>query len=241
MTTPAVFEYGAYEIRSQYQVFALQALGIAVAIHLAVIGGFNFIEAVTPSEPPRIIICTLRPTDLPPPPSILNSAAAPAIHVASTVSGGSRANPIMVPDAEISPENTIATQAEMNPGASTSNLPGENGGTIVVNIGSGIDSETEPPPFLPVEKSPTPIVSPGPVYPLIALKAGIEGTVHTRVWVTKEGKVKKVEVVKSDSDILTEAAVSAAAQWVFTPAIMNNGPVAVWVAIPFKFSIQRGL
>jgi hypothetical protein len=28
-------------------------------------------------------------------------------------------------------------------------------------------------------------------------------------------------------------------QWVFTPAIMNNGPVAVWVAIPFKFKLKN--
>lgn len=240
MTVQAVLKYGAIEFRSQYQAHALRALGIAAAIHLAVTGGINLAERFTAEDPPHVVICNIHPTDLPPPPSILNSAAAPNIHVASAGSGGSRANPIMVPDAEVSPEKTIATQADMNPETPTSGLTGENGATIALDTGTSIDPEIPPPPFLPVEKLPTPIVSPGPVYPEIALKAGIEGTVHTRVWVTKEGKVKKVEVEKSDSDILADAAVAAASKWVFTPAIMNNGPVAVWVAIPFKFAFQKG-
>ncbi|GAG02318.1 unnamed protein product, partial [marine sediment metagenome] len=32
-------------------------------------------------------------------------------------------------------------------------------------------------------------------------------------------------------------AVKAAMSFVFTPAYMNNGPVSVWVSIPFKFKL----
>ena len=31
----------------------------------------------------------------------------------------------------------------------------------------------------------------------------------------------------------------AAMQWVFTPAMMNNGPVAVWAAVPFRFKLNK--
>jgi outer membrane biosynthesis protein TonB len=39
--------------------------------------------------------------------------------------------------------------------------------------------------------------------------------------------------------LFNEVAVAAAMQWVFTPAVMNNGPVAVWVSIPFKFKLNQ--
>jgi protein TonB len=114
------------------------------------------------------------------------------------------------------------------------------GGNVVLDIPLVIPSDADPPPFDAVEKLPVPIVNPSPHYPEIALRAGIEGTVWTRVWVTKEGKVRKVEVLKSDSNLLDQAAIDAAAQWVFTPAVMNNGPVPVWMSIPFKFRIRDG-
>jgi len=44
-------------------------------------------------------------------------------------------------------------------------------------------------------------------------------------------------VLKSDAEIFNEPAVEAAKQWLFTPAYMNNGPVAVWVSIPFRFKL----
>ena len=36
---------------------------------------------------------------------------------------------------------------------------------------------------------------------------------------------------------LTQAAVAAVRQWVFKPALSNNKPVAVWVAVPVKFTL----
>jgi len=77
-----------------------------------------------------------------------------------------------------------------------------------------------------------------PSYPEIARRSGMEGTVWVKILVDKEGNPKKAVVVKSDADIFNEPAIGAALQWKFTPAIMNNGPVAVWVAIPFRFRLQ---
>jgi TonB family protein len=57
--------------------------------------------------------------------------------------------------------------------------------------------------------------------------------------VTKEGKAKKVEVLKTDSELFNQSAVDAAMHWVFVPAVMNNGPVAVWVSIPFRFQLRE--
>jgi TonB family protein len=65
----------------------------------------------------------------------------------------------------------------------------------------------------------------------------LEGNVFVKVWVDKEGKVRKVVILKSDAPIFEEAAVAAAKQFVFTPAVMQKGPVSVWVSIPFRFRL----
>jgi len=64
--------------------------------------------------------------------------------------------------------------------------------------------------------------------------------VWVKIWVDKEGKAKKAQIIKSDAELFNQAAIDAAMQWVFTPAVMNNGPVAVWVSIPFKFKLNQG-
>jgi protein TonB len=38
--------------------------------------------------------------------------------------------------------------------------------------------------------------------------------------------------------VLDDAAIKAVRQWVFKPALSNNKPVAVWVAVPVKFALR---
>jgi TonB family protein len=38
--------------------------------------------------------------------------------------------------------------------------------------------------------------------------------------------------------MLDAAAVAAVRQWVFKPALSNNKPVAVWVAVPVRFTLH---
>jgi periplasmic protein TonB len=105
-----------------------------------------------------------------------------------------------------------------------------------------IQDDGPPPDFVPVEKTPQPIPgnNPPPVYPEIARRAGVEGTVWVKIWVDKEGNPKKAVVQKSDAELFNQPAIDAAMKWKFTPAIMNNGPVSVWVSIPFKFRLNQG-
>ena len=70
------------------------------------------------------------------------------------------------------------------------------------------------------------------------MRAGLKGTVYVKILVDKDGKPKKAVVIKSTTEIFNDAAVEAAMQFIFTPAVMNNGPVKVWVAIPFKFKLK---
>jgi len=77
-----------------------------------------------------------------------------------------------------------------------------------------------------------------PEYPELARKAGIEGRVYIKILVDKEGKVRDAILLRGVGAGLDEAALEAVRQWVYTPAIQNNRPVAVWVAQPIDFSLR---
>jgi TonB family protein len=70
------------------------------------------------------------------------------------------------------------------------------------------------------------------------MRAGLEGTVWVKIWVDRGGRPRKAIVQKSDAEIFDQPATDAAMQWIFTPAMMKNGPVSVWVSIPFRFKLQ---
>jgi len=98
--------------------------------------------------------------------------------------------------------------------------------------------ETPSPGFVLFAKGPQLIKRVDPIYPAIAHKAGLEGTVWLKIWVDKTGKPKKVVIQKSASDIFDEAAIAAAKQFIFTPARKQSRPVDVWVSISFHFRIK---
>jgi len=100
------------------------------------------------------------------------------------------------------------------------------------------DDETPPVESVPFESAPT-IIKRGHLrYPEIARKAGLEGTVWVKIWVGKTGKPRKVVIQKSASEIFDQAAIEAAMQYLFTPALINGKPVEVWVSIPFNFRLK---
>ena len=92
--------------------------------------------------------------------------------------------------------------------------------------------------YVYVEELPEAITKVQPIYPEMARDAGVDGTVTVQALVGKDGKVKDTKVVKSDSQMLNQSAVVAVQQWVFKPALSNNKPVAVWVAVPVRFSLH---
>jgi protein TonB len=111
------------------------------------------------------------------------------------------------------------------------------GGGYEVEQDIKIEDEGPPPDFVPVEKEPVVVKKVQPKYPELAMRAGLEGVVWVKIWVDKEGKPREAVVMKSDAEIFNDPAKEAAMQFVFTPAYMNNGPVAVWVSIPFRFRL----
>ncbi|MFH1866459.1 MAG: TonB family protein [Patescibacteria group bacterium] len=235
MTSVLVFNRNFY--RLLYRRYLSIALTVAILLHLAVIATYYVASSFSVKEP--VVMIRLNPFDLPPPPSIDPTNNLPPVNFKMPTAIG-KGIPVPVPDAEVNLEATIASQTELSQQTSTINdiLSGQSN---VEFIEEDIVIEEEPAldTFIPVEKLPVPVKKVQPDYPEIARRAGVEGTVWVKILVDKEGKAKKAVIVKSDSEIFNEPAKVAAMQWVFTPAMMNNGPVAVWAAIPFHFKLNK--
>ena len=219
-----------------YQKYRWWGLGIAIAIHAAIIGSYYISQALQDNEPPMVMVKLLKYSDLGPPPSMTNANAPPPITTTVQAAKPTVGAPVPVPDAEVSAEQTLATQQEMSQQvAPIGDATGA--GEVAVQQDIKIDDDAPPADFVAVEKEPVVVKKVEPKYPELAMRAGLEGKVWVKIWVDKEGKAKQVVVLKSDAEIFNEPAIEAAKQFVFTPAYMNNGPVSVWVSVPFKFRL----
>jgi protein TonB len=224
--------YGAPELKQVYRNYLVRGLVIAAAFHFLGAGIYWGTVYLSKEDEGARTIRIMKYSELGPPPSLQD--AAPAVAVTSAALKPSVGIPVPVPDAEVSPEQTIATQQELSQQTAPIVSTGTGGGA---KEEIKIEEEEPPADYVPYEKAPEPIKQVTPKYPDLATRAGLEGTVWVKIWVDKEGKARKAVVLKSDAEIFNQPAVDAAMQWVFTPAMMKNGPVSVWVSIPFRFKL----
>jgi TonB family protein len=76
-----------------------------------------------------------------------------------------------------------------------------------------------------------------PQYPDFARTRGIQGMVLVQALVGRDGLVKDARIMKS-IPALDSYAVEAVMQWRFKPGAAKGAPVAVWVAVPVKFTLH---
>ncbi|OYV86378.1 MAG: hypothetical protein B7Z63_04115, partial [Ignavibacteriae bacterium 37-53-5] len=224
--------YGAPVLKRLAQKYTGVGLAIAIAVHFAGVGAYWGAQYLNREDDNAPMVRVLKYSELGPPPSITNQQALPQVAVSTPMAKPNVGIPVPVPDAEVSPEQTIATQQELSKIAGPM-TQGSGGDSVGVSMGNfKVPDDGPPPDFVPVEKEPQIIKQVIPKYPELAQRAGIEGRVIVKIWVDKDGKPHKAIVMKSDAEIFNQPSIDAAMQYRFTPAIMNKGPVAVWVVIP---------
>jgi len=83
--------------------------------------------------------------------------------------------------------------------------------------------------------------TPSPVYPPIALRQRVEGTVELNVFVDEKGNVVDAQVVKSAGGRagLNEAAVESVKKRRYRPATKDGVPVKVWMSVIVRFELPR--
>ncbi len=233
--------YGAFELKKLYQKYFSIGLTIAVLIHLFLIGIYIFIMSINKDDENNIAtVRIMKYSELGPPPS-LDQNVAQQLAVTAPQIKPNIGIPTPVPDAEAPKEQTIATQQEMNKVAAP--IGEGSGGDVKITQDLKVEAPKDEIPdmyaFVAVEKQPQVVVSVPPVYPDLAKRAGIEGTVFVKILVNKEGKPIKAVVIKSDSEVFNQPAIDAAMKFVFTPAIQHKAPVMVWVVVPFRFRLNN--
>lgn len=124
---------------------------------------------------------------------------------------------------------------------------GNGGGNGTGDGGGGGTTRTVVPPTIPddgevsfVEEEPVfdyDILRRSVVYPELARRNGVEGTVVVKVYVDEQGHVRDVRVHQSDHALLNEAALRGVRAVTFKPGRQNGQVVGCWLYIPVRFTL----
>jgi protein TonB len=97
----------------------------------------------------------------------------------------------------------------------------------------------EPEMFFAFDTYPVVTSSATPVYPELARKAEVEGTVVVMATIDENGNVMSAWIADSSAEVLNQAALDAAYKFKFTPAKQRDVPVKATISIPFRFSLTE--
>ncbi|QYM80622.1 TonB family protein [Horticoccus luteus] len=211
-------------------------IGIAAALHLALLFGFR-----SPSRPP-----SERPVD----PPVMELKPAPIfdepIPVDAENSGGGGKPDVALPHTEeaLRPPkpNDIVIPTIPSPPASQAKLIRIPAGTFGPGHGESSGFSDVGGPVMPValDHAPRTRSQVGPVYPFEARKDGLSGEVLVEFTVDQSGHVHSARVVRSTATLFEAAALKAVAKWQFEPGRVHGRPVAFRLAVPIVFSLEDG-
>lgn len=121
------------------------------------------------------------------------------------------------------------------------------GGVLGGVLSGSTPTAPPPPPPKPVKRAPTRIGGDviqsklikkiDPVFPELAKRARISGSVVLLVTVDEEGNVSEINV-EQGHPLLRDAAVQAVKQWKYSPTILNGEPVPVIATVTVIFNLR---
>ena len=234
--------YGAAELKQYIPQATFRGFTVAMASLTIIVGGYaGFLASSSATKVKGPAINKMKLTQLPPPPAQAELAPPPTTAPGPASRAGT---PVPVPDALIAPD--VKDFANVDEISRASVTGGDGDDTGFLGLASDVDTEVrddEPDAyeFMPVDKEPyidLAELQKRIVYPEIARRAGIEGSVSIRVLVDKKGLPKKYIIEATDSDLLNKAAIDAVMSSRFTPAIQGNQPLDCWISIPINFRMK---
>ena len=156
--------------------------------------------------------------------------------------------PTEVPDEIPPPSDDIPTLSTfVGGGAVPGGVMGGVPGGVLGGVIGGVPSAAPPPP--PPRKKRAPIRVGGnvqssklvqrvePRYPELAKRARVQGLVLLQVTVGELGTVTDIRVIRGHP-LLTEAALSAVRQWIYSPTLLNGEPVPVLATVTVNFVLR---
>jgi protein TonB len=238
-----MFEDSTFEstgrIRTRSRAWMMAALALNSSILLALI----LVPLIYPEALPQQAMAFLMAVP-PPPPSAPPAEAHPAARTSSTSPAGIE-DPFTAPP-RIPPTITMTGDSGPEPSSPIGSM--DSGSGVPGGVGDPFGHETprrvvQPAPAGPVRISSgvaasTVIYKVVPVYPAIALAAGVSGTVVLAATISKAGTIENLRVV-SGPPMLQRAAVDAVERWRYRPYMLNGEPVAVETTVKLVFNLQR--
>jgi TonB family protein len=77
-----------------------------------------------------------------------------------------------------------------------------------------------------------------PVYPPLAIAAGVQGIIIIEATIAADGHVVSASVLRGN-DLLDAAAVAAVMQWEFTPTLLNGVPTPIIMSVTVNFTLNK--
>jgi TonB family protein len=90
-----------------------------------------------------------------------------------------------------------------------------------------------------VDQIPEPLLTTQPKYPQIAVRKDLEGEVFIRLWVKKDGTIRKAKAMITSDEIFIEPSLNAVMDWKLTPAKKDGKSIEVSMFVPVKFKLQE--
>jgi len=231
---------GAYELKRPYQRNMAIGFVISGAIHIIAVAMVVLISSGSnkPIQAPTYVITSK--TDIITPPSLSQTQQQIKMAVQEHTIKPNVVELRPVPDDEAPEEVQVMNQdelANLAPVVPVENLDAD----IKVDVDKVVN-ELLPAPdvWVPYEEAPVWISYVHPKYPELAQRANIQGMVWVKALVDKEGKVRDAIISKESGANagFEEAALEAARQMVWKPAISNGQPIAVWVSYSVEFKLR---
>ena len=173
----------------------------------------------------------------PPPPPAPRQVNAPAVAAAPRPAEAANFTaPVEVPET-VAPEERLDAGAE---GGGAGGVEGGIPGGVVGGIVGGLPEPSAPPKPLRIEgqiKEPRKLKHVAPIYPEIAIRANIRGSVIIECLVNPRGQVVEVRILKG-IPLLNDAAVAAVKQWLYTPTLLDGVPVPVIMTVTVRFALE---
>lgn len=226
------------------------AIGLSLAAHAALLGGWFGATVPTPPSKPEVIelaaqarapmqvqwLAVPPQRRVPAPDRQLLSRAAPVAAARAATEAAEAQRPSAVPSA-------VMSQVRAEPGAQAVPEAGAARSSVQQAAAQGA---TELPATTTVTAEPARPMGPQPLpgnalpgYPLAAREDGLEGRVLLRVQIDPVGTVSEVAIVqRSGVNLLDQTARDAVRSWRFRPASDGRDPVPSSLQLAIRFSLH---
>jgi protein TonB len=146
--------------------------------------------------------------------------------------------PTVIPDT-ITPAAASVSNADPGPATTIGSLIGPDIGVGPASPSSAIAPDAAGP--LPIGngvKSPVVIRRVEPIYPPLAIRAHVSGSVVLECVIDKSGRIRDVRVESSSFGAFEQPAIDAVRQWLFAPGRLNGQPVDTIFQLTVKFQVK---